>query len=76
MSRGFVFAVSQNTTNDGGLSDESDDLHLIPAALVNNVVSAGPPEAAPDHSASNLVSNMALNWSSAALTVAATCLGA
>ena len=31
LSGGFVFAVSQNTTNDGGLSDESDDLHLIPA---------------------------------------------
>ncbi len=31
LSRGFVFAVGQNTTNDGGLSDEGDDLHLSPA---------------------------------------------
>jgi len=31
LSRGFVFAVVQNTPNDGGLSDEGDDLHLSPA---------------------------------------------
>ncbi len=31
LSRGLVFAVSQNTTNDCGLSDEGDDLHLSPA---------------------------------------------
>ncbi len=30
LSGGFVFAVSQNTTNDRGLGDEGDDLHLFP----------------------------------------------
>ena len=32
LSRGCVFAVSQDTPNDGGLSDEGDDLHLSRAS--------------------------------------------
>ncbi len=38
LSGGFIFAVSQNTTNDRGLGDEGEDLHLSPALVAGQRV--------------------------------------